>query len=77
MQYFYLVVTIYDESTYPMKIFLQEKQAIKYGRRLASKLQFEGCYEVVLFKQPITAGGVLERVKTLLPFKGADWDIDK
>ena len=77
MQYFYLIAVNYDESTYPQKIFLQEKQAIKYGRRLASKLQFEGCYEVTLYKQPITTKGELEKVQTLLPFKGADWDIDK
>lgn len=76
MQYFYLVVVHFDGSTYPQKIFLQEKQAVKYGRRLASKLQFSGCCEVFLYKQPITATGELETVRELPPFKGADWDID-
>lgn len=81
-QYFYLVCINYDESTYPQKIFLQEQEAITWGRREATKSLKEGycCHEYVLFKQEISRRGVLQRVKTLLPFvtnDGSDLDIDK
>lgn len=81
-QFFYLVVENYDESTYPQKIFLQEYEAIQWGRRLATKLLKDGygCREVALFRQQITRSGELEYIKTLLPYKDnkeADFDIDK
>lgn len=77
MQYFYLVSVNYDESTSPLKIFLQEREAIRWGRREATKLADDGNYEVVLSRQPITRNGEIEFVKTLKPYKGADFDIDK
>lgn len=69
-QYFYLVVCNYDESTYPKKIFLQEHEAITWGRREATKAQKRGdfMYEFVLFKQEIARTATLIRVKTLEPY---------
>lgn len=69
-QYFYLVVCNYDESTYPEKIFLQEHEAITWGRREATKAQKRGdsMYEFVLFKQEIARTATLTRVKTLEPY---------
>lgn len=93
MQYFYLVSVNYDESTSPLKIFLQEREAIKWGRREATKLADDGNYEVTLSRQPITRNGEIEFVRTLEPYKkpidnilyaaacgianGSDSDIDK
>lgn len=79
MQYFYLISVNYNESTSPLKIFLQEREAIKWGRREATKLADDGNYEVTLSRQPITKNGEIEYVKTLYPYKlkGADNDIDK
>ena len=70
-QYFYLVVCNYDESTYPQKVFLQEHEAITWGRREATKAQKRGdsMYEFVLFKQEIARTATLTRVKTLEPYK--------
>jgi len=79
-QYFYLLMENYDESSYPLKIFLQKHEAIQWGRRLATKLLKEGncCREIVLYKQEITHSGQLEYVITLKPYQdGADVDIDK
>ena len=86
-QCFYLVGIQYDESFFPKKIFLQEKQAIKWGRREATKLVKQNLSlatncDFVLMKQEITAQGRLYKVKTLEPYenaespKGADYDID-
>lgn len=87
-QYFYLVCRTYDECTQPVKCFLQEHEAIVYGRRLATKeedinIGFE------LYRQEITRRGTFEFVRildsfepTLEPFnwdnvpQGADYDID-
>lgn len=68
MQYFYLVSVNYDESTSPLKIFLQEREAIRWGRREATKLTDDGNYEVTLSKQPITRNGEIEFVRTLEPY---------
>ena len=91
MQYFYLICTSFDETTCPRKIFLQEHQAIVWGRRLATKIANDyTCAEVVLYKQPISTMGELEFVKTLEPYRrepvsfrefkkivrGYDYDID-
>lgn len=78
-QFFYLVCINYDESTYPQKIFLQEQEAISWGRREATKALKEGyCnYEYVLYEQVISRTGLLRKVRPLLPFKGSDFDIDK
>jgi hypothetical protein len=72
MQYFYLICTNFDETTCPRKVFLQEHQAVTWGRRLATKIandDFYACMEVALYKQPITTIGELEYVKTLEPYK--------
>lgn len=72
MQYFYLICTNFDETTCPRKVFLQEHQAITWGRRLATKIANDGfyaCMEVALYRQPITTIGELEYVKTLEPFR--------
>lgn len=63
-QYFYLVCRTYDECTQPAKCFLQEHEAIVYGRRLATKeedpnIGFE------LYRQEITRTGTFEFVRTL------------
>lgn len=79
MQYFYLICTNFDETTCPRKVFLQEHQAIVWGRKLATKIandDFYACMEVVLYRQPITTIGELEYVKTLEPYYGSDYDID-
>lgn len=70
-QYFYLVVYRYDECTVPRKVFLQEHEAIQWGRREATKKLLETQdtnYEYVLYKQEITRVGDLKPVKTLFPF---------
>ena len=72
-QYFYLVVCNYDECTYPEKIFLQELDAITWGRRQATKTLEETKdynYIYVLYKQEITKTGVidLKNGKTLKPY---------
>ena len=62
-QYFYLVVCNYDESSYPEKIFLQEHDAIQWGRRQAAKTLLEtgdSNYEYMLYKQEITRTGVID-----------------
>jgi hypothetical protein len=79
MQYFYLICTNFDETTCPRKVFLQEHQAITWGRRLATKIandDFYACMEVALYKQPITTVGEFEYVKILEPYCGSDYDID-
>jgi hypothetical protein len=71
MQYFYLICTNFDETTCPRKIFLQEHQAVIWGKRLATKLandDFYDCMEVALYRQPITTVGQLEFVKDLEPY---------
>jgi hypothetical protein len=70
-QFFYLVVHNYDECTTPDKVFLQEYEAIRWGRRKASSTLLEtgdSNYEYVLYKQEITRNGELQRVKTLKPY---------
>ena len=69
-QYFYLIAVNYDESTYPKKVFLQESDAISYGRRLAGKYCDDNDYmhEVVLYKQVIARTAELTYVKTLRPY---------
>lgn len=67
-QYFYLVAYHYDECTVPRKIFLQEHDAITWGRREATVHEEDPNYEYVLYKQSITRTGELKKVKTLLPY---------
>lgn len=78
-QFFFLVCRTYDESTQPVKCFLQEHEAITYGKRLATKEKdFNVGYE--LYRQEITRRGTFEFVKSLYQFErvpqGADYDID-
>lgn len=71
MQYYYLVCTNFDETTAPRKIFLQEQQAITWGRRLATRLakdEFYANFDVALYKQPITRSGELKFVRSLAPY---------
>ena len=70
-QYFYLVAYKYDECTIPCKVFLQEHDAISWGRReAANKLLETGDhnYEYVLYRQEITRTGEMSIVKTLKPY---------
>jgi hypothetical protein len=69
-QYFYLVAYHYDEYTVPCKVFLQEHDAIRWGRKEATKLQEDSNYEVVLYRQEITRTGELKQVKSLKPYTG-------
>lgn len=64
-QCFYLVASIdCNLQVHPEKIFLQEFEAIKYGRVLASKKE-----NVILYKQEITRSAKIEFVQTLSPYK--------
>lgn len=64
-QYFYLVAhTDLEGGVFIDKIFLQEHDAIKWGRRLAKNPD----YIVKLYKQEITRTGKLEFVKPLRSF---------
>ena len=66
MQYFYLVVYTYDECTVPRKIFLQRVQAVRWGRREATKKLLETGdtnYKFKLYRQEITTSGELMWVK--------------
>ena len=70
-QHFYLVVYHYDECTVPCKIFLQEHEAIRWGRKEATKKLQETQdhnYEYLLFRQEITRVGELRCVRTLEPY---------
>lgn len=67
MQYFYLVSIMgyYDEPSYPLKIFLQFEQALKYARREATLIKKEAgnwasWKSVVIYRQPITSTGKME-----------------
>lgn len=64
-QYFYLVG--YDAFYHfeAAKIFLQEHEAVRWGRKLATK---NPDYSVKLYKQEITRTGKLEFVKQLKAF---------
>lgn len=65
-QYFYLVVHVFNEKMEVNKIFLQEYDAIKFGRRIAT---INSEYKVWLYRQSITRNGVLTPVKQLKPYE--------
>lgn len=66
-QYFYFIAFQYGHSVLiPEKIFLQEYQAVKYGRKLATS---KPNTKVFLYKQEITTNGVLLKVKQLEPYE--------
>jgi hypothetical protein len=70
-QYFYLVTYKYDECTIPRKVFLQEYEAIKWGRKETTKKLQETQdtnYEYILYRQEITRTGELQYIKTLKPY---------
>lgn len=68
-QFFYLVVCDFNEnSSLPMKIFLQENEAIRWGRREATKDQDPNS-EYSLYKQEIARTATLKFVKNLKPYK--------
>lgn len=65
-QYFYLVGhDIVGDDFVADKIFLQEHEALRWGRKLATK---NPDYSVRLYKQEITRTGKLEFVKPLRAF---------
>lgn len=65
-QYFYLVGhDIVGDDFVADKIFLQEHEALRWGKRLATK---NPDYSVKLYKQEITRTGKLEFVKQLRAF---------
>ena len=67
MQYVYIVCI--SREPYIYKVCLQEKDAIKHGRRLATKFLIEGFdAKVLLYRQSITRNGEVEFCKTLMPF---------
>lgn len=76
-QYFYLIVikSIKSDrvSMTPEKITLQGKEAIRYGRRLATVLKRDPenkgtKYEIRLYRQLITKNGLMEFIDVLKPF---------
>lgn len=69
-QYFYLVCESYDEATYPRKIFLQESEAVRYGRRLAMQARKDGFNsDFYLYMQEITRNGKLHMARHLEPYE--------
>lgn len=72
-QYFYIIAhTIVGDDLCIDKVFLQEHEAIRYGRLMATK----NPYSVYLYKQEIARTAKVQYVKLLPPFRGSDWDID-
>lgn len=73
-QYFYLVGhDITGDDFVADKIFLQEHEALRWGRKLATK---NPDYSVKLYKQEITRTGKLEFVKQLKAFLTPEEAID-
>ena len=65
-QYFYIVMHSYVGDDVQLdRIFLQESDAITFGRRLATKNEE---FSVVLYKQLIARTAKVEFVKALKPF---------
>ena len=66
-QCFYITAYyLHDDSDLNLqKVFLQEDQAIKYGRKFATKYRNTN---VNLYKQLIATTATVEFVKTLKPF---------
>lgn len=77
MQYFFLIGhDIVGDDFVADKIFLNEWEAIRWGRNLATK---NPDYTVYLYKQEITRTGELKLIKGLGPYKTSDvepfdWD---
>ena len=64
-QYFYIVVHKSKCGFCLDKVFLQERDAIKWGRTLATKFP---SYQVELYRQEITRAGTCHFYKNMLPF---------
>ena len=65
-QYFYIVMHSYVGDDMQLdRIFLQESDAITFGRRLATKNED---YSVYLYKQLIARTATVEFVKVLKPY---------
>ena len=65
-QYFYVVMhSVVGDDMKLDYIYLQESDAITFGRRLATKNED---YSVYLYKQLIARTATVEFVKTLKPF---------
>lgn len=76
-QYFYLVVhTVVGDDLSIDKIFLQEHDAIRWGKVLATK---NPEYSVGLYRQEIARTATVKFVKNLTAYKssGSDNDIDQ
>ena len=66
-QYFYIVMHSYVGDDVQLDhIFLQESDAISFGRKLATKNEE---YSVILYKQLIARAAKVEFVKALRPYK--------
>lgn len=69
LQYFYIVShSGSDEIRINDKIFLQEKSAVKWGRKQATKFPLNDYW---LQRCPITSTGVVENYTALQPFKNS------
>lgn len=76
-QYFYLVAhTVVGDDLFIDKIFLQESDAIRWGKVLATK---NPDYSVGLYRQEIARTATVKFVKYLTAYKssGSDNDIDQ
>lgn len=70
-QFFYLLEEDYDESSFPIKVFLQPMEAIKYGRRLMTKTweaSKDTNHQFYIYRQPINATGKFDLFKKLKPY---------
>ena len=65
-QFFYLVTHVVEDIVIPDKIFLQEHDAIRWGKTLATA---HPDYTVNLYKQEIARIATLKYVKQLTPYK--------
>lgn len=73
-QYFYMVAYHCNEWIFPCKIFLQEYEAIRWGRRKATLSQKAGYSnnEYYLYRQEITRNANLKKIKPLSPYKDGE-----
>ena len=65
-QCYFLVMMTLNGIVMPLRIFLQYKNAVGFGRNYATKVP---AATVTLYKQPISNTGEITGVGTLLPWK--------
>lgn len=65
-QFFYLVTHVVEDTVIPDKVFLQEHDAIRWGKTLATA---HPNYIVNLYKQEIARTATVKYVKQLTPYK--------